>query len=1002
MATLAPTRPLRTPLALTGTPARRRLAGFRFEFQPPPPADVLPRMDVAALVGFVPSGPLHTPVPVEDPRRFAEIFFGNAGADANATGDLPLAWDAARGEWAYGQLGPGVRAFLRNGGRRCWVVRVADPEQAETSRFLLPGVLQADVVGGENLVLQPAVAWARSPGSWADGLRVGVGLTVQGVAASALSVDAATGKVALHSSSPVAVGEVLRMHYVADEIVGYLAVKEASLVAVASSPPGGAAYVAYGPAVWFCAIKPAELAAVPPAIATASWLGPHSEIVTGAAHGLELHGDGTLTFRLPARDGYPAAGSLVRIRAGASEIWLLVDRVQEDAAGGAGEVILSGRGMTRLSAAPGVGVPDRCERLRLELTATLGNRDPWRLGDLDFGPESGWYWGGLPADAALYDPDPDNGGPEAELRERRAALWRAASAPRFPLAGANGGAEAGFSFPFVPLTGGFPVFGSQGEGAALAQHSDRPALARDGLSQLSSALFLDPALAGNLTADLLNHANDLRYISPNARRLRGIHSLLAISEVTLVAVPDATQQPWEQGQTPALAAPPASPIPERAAWRAHACPPVTAEGASSIVPLAAPAWGEFLVCSLRLVEPPEWTNDDPAAGGMIRLAWGPPGAAPIYTVEEATLPDFGDARRIYAGPAQTLTLYGRSAGTYYYRVRGQEAAEEPPTGNFSNWSAGLPVRIGPPAGMVVKPMRRTNPNQMTAAEIEQRGLLLQVQRALMRMCAARGDLFAVLALPEHYREGDAIDYVRTLAPSAQPVFDPAAAPLDLPLGFGEMGTLSYAAVYHPWLIELDTVQATSGVTTPRRTPPDGAMCGLLAARSLRRGAWVAPANQELAAVVALTPPIAPSRWLDLQDAQINVIRQDPRGFLTLSADTLARDPDLMQINVRRLLQLLRRTAEQLGPGFVFEPVGDAFRRLVRRDVEAVLRVLFDRGAFAGASPETSYQVTVRTTAQDLDAGRFIVEIRVAPSRPMAFITVRLVQTGDRAVVTEER
>lgn len=1000
MVTFAPAAPPPAQLAPMGGRARRQLPGFRFEFQPPPPADVLPRMDVAAFVGFAASGPLHTPVPVEDPRRFAEIFGGNAAQGADAAGDLPLAWDAERGVWTNGQLGPAVRGFLRNGGQRCWVVRVADAAQAETSRFPVPGVLRGIVQADGSIDVQPASAWARSPGSWADGLQVGAGLTVQGVAVTALSSDADAGQVTLRSASPVAAGDVLRLLFAADGVAGYVAVAEASLVARPSSPPGGVAYAARGPAVWWRALRPEDLAVETPAVATASWWGPHAAMITAETSDLALHDDGTLDFRLPADGGYPTAGSLVQLRTAAPEIWLLVDRVQDDAAGDAGEVLVSGRGMARLAAAPDGALPDRSERLRLELTAALGNRDPWRLGDLDFGPASDRYWGALPSDAELYDPDPENGGPGAERRARSATLWRAAAEPRFPLAGTLAGeAGADFTFPFVPLTGGFPPFSSRGDGAARARHTDRPAWERDGLGRLWSGLFLDPDLAGNLTTDLLNHANDIRYISPNARRLRGIHALLAISEVTLVAVPDATQRPWTPGSTPTPEPPSASPIPERAAWRVHACPPTPADAARGRAPLTAPAWGEFLACTLRLMAPPQWVNTDPAAGATIRLAWGSPGVTPIYTVEEATRPDFADAQRIYEGPEQALTLYGRSAGVYYYRVRAQEAAGDPPAGNFSDWSAGLVVSIGPPAGLVVKPQRRTNPSQLTAAEIEQRGLLLQVQRALLRMCAARGDLLAVLALPEHYREDDAIAYVGLLAPSAQPVFDPDALLLDLPLGFGEMGALSYAAVYHPWLIELD---APSGAAAPRRTPPDGALCGLLASRALSRGAWVAPANQELTAVVALIPPLAPARWLDLQDAQINVIRQDPRGFLTLNADTLARDPDLVQINVRRLLQLLRRTAEQLGPGFVFEPVSDAFRRLVRRDVEAVLRVLLDRGAFAGASPETSYQVTVRASTQDLDAGRFIVEIRVAPSRPLEFLTVRLVQTGDRAVVTEER
>ena len=39
------------------------------------------------------------------------------------------------------------------------------------------------------------------------------------------------------------------------------------------------------------------------------------------------------------------------------------------------------------------------------------------------------------------------------------------------------------------------------------------------------------------------------------------------------------------------------------------------------------------------------------------------------------------------------------------------------------------------------------------------------------------------------------------------------------------------------------------------------------------------------------------------------------------------------------------------------------------------------------------------TPQSVDDGRFIVELRVAPARPLAFLTIRLVQVGDRVTVT---
>ena len=80
------------------------------------------------------------------------------------------------------------------------------------------------------------------------------------------------------------------------------------------------------------------------------------------------------------------------------------------------------------------------------------------------------------------------------------------------------------------------------------------------------------------------------------------------------------------------------------------------------------------------------------------------------------------------------------------------------------------------------------------------------------------------------------------------------------------------------------------------------------------------------------------------------------------------------------------------------------RRAVERGFETILTDLFRRGAFAGAVPEQSFRVvtddTINTTA-DAEAGRFLVELRVAPALPMRFIAVQLTQSGERLTVTEE-
>jgi phage tail sheath protein FI len=107
--------------------------------------------------------------------------------------------------------------------------------------------------------------------------------------------------------------------------------------------------------------------------------------------------------------------------------------------------------------------------------------------------------------------------------------------------------------------------------------------------------------------------------------------------------------------------------------------------------------------------------------------------------------------------------------------------------------------------------------------------------------------------------------------------------------------------------------------------------------------------------------------------------------------------------VRRLLSLLRRLALKLGATYVFEPHSLVFQRSVKRGFEALLNLMFTRGAFAGDTPATSYQVVVDeslNTSQSMEQGRFIVELRVAPSLPLRFLTIRLMQGGDRGFVQE--
>ena len=78
----------------------------------------------------------------------------------------------------------------------------------------------------------------------------------------------------------------------------------------------------------------------------------------------------------------------------------------------------------------------------------------------------------------------------------------------------------------------------------------------------------------------------------------------------------------------------------------------------------------------------------------------------------------------------------------------------------------------------------------------------------------------------------------------------------------------------------------------------------------------------------------------------------------------------------------------------FEPNGEQLWSNVRRTVEDFLQNEFQRGAYVGNKPEQAYWVRCdRTTMtqNDLDNGRLICLIGVAPLRPAEFVIFRIGQ-----------
>ncbi|HYJ03858.1 MAG TPA: hypothetical protein VEX43_01910 [Chthoniobacterales bacterium] len=926
-------------------PFTRRLAGIRFVTQPPQLPERLPRMDIAAFVGFASAGPMQRPVVVEDAAQFAAIF-GD---------DLPLAWDAQKGAQTFASLAPAVRAFFRNGGRRCWVIRVAD--KPETDLFPLPGL--ARVQGGK---LHPAFAQARSPGSWFDAFRAATALAVRTIEVLGWETKWGTIYALPPRQKDLESGDLLRLRFSDERQEAFFLVQK--VTPIEASPPDltrGRVALQVKP---LGTLRLASAGDIPPGWFDVTWeTAPGGTPVAAEAKlGQEIMSppedrDDRITLGVSSAFS-PPPGTLMSLPGSGNEsLYFQVEEAElgvRTASPPSGSAQIVGRAFFWSDQPPAaVSSHPAGERLTFELRVRRSDTSAVRLIDLGFARDQVRFWNALPTDEQLF---------AAEREDEYEALWQDAAELRFPLSG-----DYQLAAEFIPVG-----MSALGQPTTAAQHSNRSALERDGLAKFSSALFLDPRLLDSRVPTLIADADFIRYQIPDAPPITGIHAALEIEEASLIAVPDAMQRGWQPTELPPLEPPVKSaPRPHPSWWHFLECDPPESP------PLAdGPSWGHFLRCDLHPVPRPELSVDGPDAAGSFILSWGNVESGLQFILEEATEPDFADAVEIWRGGRTNYTILSRATGTYYYRVRAEK------NGESSNWSDEEAVAI-----------LGTTRWQLETAGAFQASALLEIHRSLLRFCAARGDIMAVLALPEHFREEDALAYLGDLKSTAPP----ASGWIIPPLGTGEAAAFSYAAVYHPWIIAREEIGGLLWM------PPDGAATGLIAARSLARGPWIAPANEAFTGVVSLTPRLSPERHFDFLLAQLNIIRQEPRGFLALSADTLSLGDELRPINVRRLLILLRRAALRLGMTFVFEPNDSVLRRIVQGAFESIMQQLFISGAFAGATPEASYRVVTDdtlNTSQDFDQGRFRVDLKVAPALPMSFLTVRLVQMGERATATE--
>ena len=111
------------------------------------------------------------------------------------------------------------------------------------------------------------------------------------------------------------------------------------------------------------------------------------------------------------------------------------------------------------------------------------------------------------------------------------------------------------------------------------------------------------------------------------------------------------------------------------------------------------------------------------------------------------------------------------------------------------------------------------------------------------------------------------------------------------------------------------------------------------------------------------------------------------------------DPELKYVNVRRYLAYLERTIEQKTQWAVFEANNFLLWASMRREIENFLYSEWASRALVGVKPEQAYFVKCdrsTMTQNDIDNGRLVALIGVAPIKPAEFVMFRIGQwTRDR-------
>jgi phage tail sheath protein FI len=209
----------------------------------------------------------------------------------------------------------------------------------------------------------------------------------------------------------------------------------------------------------------------------------------------------------------------------------------------------------------------------------------------------------------------------------------------------------------------------------------------------------------------------------------------------------------------------------------------------------------------------------------------------------------------------------------------------------------------------------------------------------------------------------------------------------------------YAAFYYPWLNVTDPATGRLVVV-----PPATHVAGIYARSDIERGVHKDPANEIIRGVDSLQYNLTDDHQALLNPRGVNVLRYFRGvGNLVWGGRTVSSDPSWRYINVRRLFIFIEKSIQRSTRWVVFEINDEPLWARVRRSISDFLTRLWIDNMLQGRTKEEAFYVKcdyTTMTQADIDTGRLICEIGIAPVKPAEFVIFRIGQWSAGADVTE--